>query len=434
MNLLLIGNGGREHALAWKLSETPGLETLYVAPGNAGTQTLQKTKNIPLDVCDIEGLIQFAKTQSIALTLVGPEAPLAKGMVDAFKKEGLLIFGPTQKAAQLESSKTFSKDFMARHHIPTAKYASFTNPELAKAYVQDHPLPCVIKADGLAAGKGVIIAHTLEAAEKAIEDFMSSETLGAAGRQVVIEEFLQGEELSFIVMADGEHCVPFASSQDHKARNEGDKGPNTGGMGAYSPAPVLTPSLQHTILNTVIYPVLEGMKKEGMPYTGFLYAGLMISPEGIPKVLEFNCRLGDPETQPLMMRLKSDLFSLCQKALAQTLHHTSIEWDPRTALGVVACTKGYPESSSQGDVITGLNMEKNSSASQVFLAGVLEKEGAFLTHGGRVLCVTALGENATMAKENAYERLKQIHFNGMYYRNDIGYRAVQREATLTSPS
>jgi phosphoribosylamine--glycine ligase len=428
LNVLLIGNGGREHAMAWKLSQSKQLQRLYVAPGNAGTALEANTENTGIDACDIEALLAFVREKKIDLTLVGPEAPLAKGIVNRFQEQGFAIFGPRAEAAQLESSKAFSKDFMKKYQIPTAHYQTFENPALAKDYLKTQTFPLVLKADGLAAGKGVIIAQTQQEAEDAIEQMMSLHTFGSAGDRIVIEEFLAGEEASYIVMVDGEHALPFASSQDHKARDNGDQGPNTGGMGAYSPAPVITPELEKTILETVINPVIAGMKAEGHPYTGFLYAGLMIAPDNSIKVLEFNCRLGDPETQPLMMRLQSDLITLCQQALAGELHHTPIQWDPRVAVGVVACAEGYPNAYQTGQNITGLNTEQEHA--KLFLAGVHADAGHFLTQGGRVLCATALAPTATLAQKNAYQLLNKVHFNGIYYRTDIGYRAVERERAL----
>ncbi len=425
MKVLIIGNGGREHAITWKVSQSPQVDAIYVAPGNAGTALEAKTQNVAIDVGDIPMLIQFVKDSAIDLTIIGPEAPLAAGIVDQFQQQGLAIFGPTQQAASLESSKAFCKDFMQKYDIPTATYQTFNDAAKAKAYLQQHNFPVVLKADGLAAGKGVIIAKSLEQANKTIDDMMSNRLFGKAGDSVVIEEFLKGEEASYIVMVDGENILPFASSQDHKARDNGDKGPNTGGMGAYSPAPVVTPELEQKILETVITPVIKGMKAEGHPYTGFLYAGLMISPSQEINVLEFNCRLGDPETQPLMMRLQSDLVTLCQQALARKLKQTNIEWDARTALGVVASADGYPFSYPKGDVINGL--EEAIPQGKVFFAGIEKQQDQYVTSGGRVLCTCVLAENAAKAQKNVYQALNKVHFNGIYYRTDIGHRAIERE-------
>jgi phosphoribosylamine--glycine ligase len=420
MKLLVIGGGGREHALAWKLAQSPRVSRVFVAPGNAGTAREEGVTNVP--ITDIPVLVQFANRESIALTVVGPEAPLAEGIVDAFQAAGLKIFGPTRNAAQLESSKDFAKAFMARHDIPTARYATFDNAAKAHEYVDDHGAPIVIKADGLAAGKGVVVATTVPQAHAAIDAMLPAEKAGA---RVVIEEFLEGEEASFIVMADGRHALALATSQDHKRLGDGDAGPNTGGMGAYSPALMITPSLHGKIMHSVINPLLAGMEREGMPYTGFLYAGLMIDRNAGIRVLEFNCRLGDPETQPIMLRLKSDLTLLLEHALAGTLDQVEAEWDPRMALGVVAAAHGYPGKPRQGDIIDGLPQDGEDF--HVFHAGTAAKDGHLVTSGGRVLCVTALGHNVRVAQQRAYEIAARIHFPGMQMRRDIGYRALVRK-------
>lgn len=427
MNLLVIGNGGREHALAWKLAQSSKVSQVFVAPGNPGTAIEEKCQNVAIGATDVPALVAFAKTNAIQLTVVGPEAPLAAGVVDAFRAEGLAIFGPTKISAQLESSKAFAKDFMARHAIPTAFYKVFTGEEKAQAldYVHEKGAPIVLKADGLAAGKGVIVAMTLEEAVNAVEDILGGK-FGSAGARLVIEEFLVGEEASFIVMCDGVNALPMASSQDHKARDNGDKGPNTGGMGAYSPAPVVTPEVHNRIMEQIIKPVLKGMAEEGNPYTGFLYAGCMIDTEGNPKTLEFNCRFGDPETQPIMMRLQSDLVDLVESALAQHLDQAQANWDSRVALGVVMAAENYPDEPKKGDEITGIE-QANATGAKVFQAGTTQNsEGKLVTNGGRVLCVTALGANTASAQQNAYHALKQVNFNGAFYRTDIGYRAIAR--------
>ncbi len=426
MNVLIIGSGGREHALAWKVAQSAKVTRVFVAPGNAGTAREPKVENAAIAVDDIAGLVLFARNNRVDLTIVGPEGPLVLGVVDAFQAMGLRCFGPVRKAAQLEGSKAFAKDFMARHAIPTAAYGKFTNVDEAIAYIHGVGVPLVVKADGLAAGKGVIIAHTLAQAEDAVRDMLAGNAFGAAGHRVVIEEFLQGEEASFIVMADGEHVLALATSQDHKARDDGDLGPNTGGMGAYSPAPVVTPAVHDRIMRDVIEPTLRGMAQEGAPYTGFLYAGVMISPDGVPKVLEFNCRFGDPETQPVMMRLRSDLVDLCEAALDRRLHHMQADWDPRPALGVVLAAGGYPDTYRKGDIISGLSVA-TSEATKVFHAATVEENDGIATSGGRVLCVCALGNTVTEAQAHAYARVQRIHWDGMYYRIDIGYRAIQRE-------
>jgi len=427
MNVLIIGGGGREHALAWKVAQASSVETVYVAPGNAGTALEPKLENVAINVEDIEQLASFATEHNIDLTIVGPEVPLVLGVVDLFQKKNLAIFGPTQASAQLEGSKTFSKDFLARHNIPTATYDTFTEIEPAIRYVEKMGSPIVVKADGLAAGKGVIVAQTKQEACDAIKDMLAGNAFGEAGHRVVVEEFLQGEEASFIVMADGEHILPLATSQDHKARDEDDKGPNTGGMGAYSPAPAVTPEMHQRIMKEVIEPTVKGMAAEGHPYTGFLYAGIMIAPDGTPKVLEFNCRFGDPETQPIMMRLKSNLADLCLAAIAKNLDTVSAEWDPRASLGVVLAAGGYPDDYKKGDIISGLPAP-GSTDEKVFHAGTGEKNGNVVTAGGRVLCAVALGANVTEAQKNAYALSEKIQWDGVFYRKDIGYRAVARES------
>ena len=426
MKVLVIGGGGREHALAWKAAQSPKVTQVFVAPGNAGTALESNLRNVEIAADDVAGLTAFALEQGIDLAIVGPEAPLAKAVVDTFRQHGLAIFGPTQAAAQLESSKAFAKDFLARHNIPTANYGTFTDIAAAKAFVATQEIPIVIKADGLAAGKGVIIAQSQAEAFATIEDMLSSNKFGSAGSRVVIEEFLVGEEASFIVMVDGKTALPFASSQDHKARDDGDKGPNTGGMGAYSPAPVVTPAVHDWVMSNVIYPTVNGMAAEGTVYTGFLYAGLMVAPDGTAKVLEFNCRFGDPETQPIMMRLQSDLVELCEAAVAGRLAETSIAFDERAAVGVVLAAGGYPDDYRKGDVISGLPT-LDSREAKVFHAGTRLDNGQVLTHGGRVLCATALGNSVTEAQKAAYALADQIQWDGVFCRRDIGYRAVARE-------
>jgi len=426
MNILIIGGGGREHALAWKAAQSPQVDKVFVAPGNAGTALEAKLENVDISAEDIDGLLAFAQEKGIGLTIVGPEAPLVAGIVDAFAAAGLRCFGPTQGAAQLEGSKAFTKDFLARHNIPTAAYGNFTEVEPALAYLEQVGMPIVIKADGLAAGKGVIITEDMTTARETVRGMLSGNRFGEAGHRVVIEEFLQGEEASFIVMVDGRNILPMATSQDHKARDNGDKGPNTGGMGAYSPAPVVTPEMHARIMEQVIRPTVEGMAAEGHPYTGFLYAGVMIDKNGIPKVLEYNCRFGDPETQPIMLRMRSDLVALCNAALDGKLDQCSTEWDNRPALGVVLAAGGYPASYTKGEVISGLP-ESESENCKVFHAGTAEKEGAVVTNGGRVLCATALGSTVAEAQKNAYALAQQIKWKGAFYRTDIGYRAIARE-------
>ncbi|WP_372878572.1 phosphoribosylamine--glycine ligase [Spongiibacter marinus] len=425
MNVLIIGSGGREHALAWKAAQSANVETVYVAPGNAGTALDTGIENVEIGVGDFEALANFAESNDIALTIVGPEAPLVDGVVDFFAKRGLPCFGPSQGAAQLEGSKAFTKDFLARHNIPTAAYGNFTELEPALAYLREQGAPIVVKADGLAAGKGVIVAETLEQAEDAVRDMLSGNAFGDAGCRVVIEEFLVGEEASFIVMVDGEDVLPMATSQDHKRVGDGDTGPNTGGMGAYSPAPVVTPDVHQRIMEQVIMPTVRGMAEEGNRYTGFLYAGLMISPEGEPKVIEYNCRFGDPETQPIMLRLQSDLVALCQAALAGTLANAEAQWDPRPAVGVVLAAGGYPGSYNKGDEITGIPAE--TASTKVFHAGTQLDGDKLTTNGGRVLCATAMGNSVSEAQALAYDVAKQIDWQGVFFRSDIAYRAIARE-------
>jgi phosphoribosylamine---glycine ligase len=432
MKLLVVGGGGREHALAWKLLQSSSITRpmcIFVAPGNAGTAMEDGLENVPITA--IPELLEFAKKEGVAFTLVGPEAPLADGIVDAFRADGLKIFGPTKQAAQLETSKDFSKAFMQRYGIPTASYASFTSAEEAHRYLDEKGAPIVVKADGLAAGKGVVVAATLEEAHAAVEAMLVAHQLGDAGDRVIIEEFLEGEEVSFIVMADGRHVLPLATSQDHKRLKAGDTGPNTGGMGAYSPAPMITPTLHARIMREVINPAINGIEQEGESYTGFLYAGLIITPDGSVKVLEFNCRMGDPETEVIMMRLKSSLVSLLEHALNGTLDKVEAEWDRRTALGAVMAAHGYPEAPRKGDVIHGLaelpSMPAKEKDYQVFHAGTAtgsENGNEIITAGGRVLCVTALGDSVKMAQRRVYDIAEQIHFDGCQMRYDIGYRAI----------
>ncbi len=426
MKVLIVGGGGREHALAWKAAQSDQVDIVYIAPGNAGTATENKLINIEISADDISELIVFAEKEKIDLTIIGPEAPLVAGIVDVFKEAGLSCFGPTQAAAILEGSKSFSKDFLKRYQIPTAEYGVFTDVEPAFAYLKSKTTPIVIKADGLAAGKGVVIATTEEEAINTINDMLAGNKFGEAGHRVVIEEYLEGEEASFIVMSDGVHVLPLASSQDHKARDEGDSGPNTGGMGAYSPAPVVDAAMHQRIMDEVIMPTIEGMAEEGRVYTGFLYAGIMITKDGTLRVLEFNCRFGDPETQPIMMRLKSDLVLLCLAVTTGTLDQCSAEWDERAALGVVTASAGYPASASKGDVINGLDANFPDNV-KVFHAGTAINDNHIVTAGGRVLCITGLGETVTQAQQEAYEAIKHINYEGMFYRKDIGYRAVERE-------
>jgi len=430
MNILVIGSGGREHALAWKAAQSPGVGTVFVAPGNAGTAREPGVENVNIDALDIEGLATFASDNNVGLTIVGPEAPLVAGIVDLFEERGLRVFGPTADAAQLEGSKAFTKDFLARQKIPTAGYGNFTDIDEALAYVREQGAPIVVKADGLAAGKGVIVAMTLEEAENAIRDMLAGNAFGEAGSRVVVEEFLEGEEASFIVMVDGENVLPMATSQDHKRVGDGDTGPNTGGMGAYSPAPVVTPEVHKRIMDEVIYPTVRGMAAEGLPYKGFLYAGLMIDTNGAPKVIEFNCRFGDPETQPILLRMKSDIVALCQAAIDGKLDECSSDWDERAAVGIVLAAGGYPGDYNKGDVISGLPVT-DTEGEKAFHAGTsLSKDGSqVLTNGGRVLCATALGHSVTEAQQKAYALAKKIHWNGVFYRKDIAYRAIAREGS-----
>jgi len=431
MKILVIGSGGREHALAWKLAQSPKAQKVFVAPGNGGTARDPLLTNVA--ITDVKALADFAQSEKITVTVVGPEAPLAAGVVDEFRARGLRIFGPTQKAAQLESSKAFAKDFMKRHGIPTAFYETFTNTDAAHAYVDKHGAPIVIKADGLAAGKGVVVAMTLEEAHQAVDWMLLDNKLGVqhnagvdgqAVPRVVIEEFLAGEEASFIIMSDGKNVSVLATSQDHKRLLDADEGPNTGGMGAYSPAPVVTPNVYAKAMQDIIQPTLDGMAKDGIPFTGFLYAGLMIDAQGNPKTLEFNCRMGDPETQPIMMRLKSDLLDVMLHATDGTLDQVELQWDRRFALGVVVAAGGYPLDPKKGDVITGLPQDADDA--MVFHAGTMQNEaGDILTSGGRVLCVTALGDSAKLAQQRAYEYMRGIHFDGMQFRSDIGWRAIK---------
>jgi len=428
MKLLVIGSGGREHAMAWRLAQSPKVSRVYVAPGNAGTAREDGLFNV--DISGIPELVAFAKKEGIETTVVGPEGPLAAGVVDAFREAGLRIFGPTKAAAQLESSKDFAKRFMARHKIPTAKYETFTDAKAAHAYIDANGAPIVIKADGLAAGKGVVVATDLKEAHDAIDMMLAGNKLGDAGHRVVVEEFMDGEEASFIVMVDGKSVLPFASSQDHKRIFDGDKGPNTGGMGAYSPAPVVTPEVHNRTMREIIMPVVKGMAADGIPYTGFLYAGLMVGKDGAPRVVEFNCRMGDPETQPIFMRLKSDFLGLVDHAIDGTLGDVDAEWDRRAALGVVLAAAGYPEAPKKGDEITGL--PKDEEDFHVFHAGTslkdgtAGKDGAIVTNGGRVLCVTALGDKVKIAADRAYQVAEKIRFAGMQMRRDIGHRAFNR--------
>jgi phosphoribosylamine---glycine ligase len=422
MKLLVIGSGGREHALAWKLAQSPRVQKVYVAPGNGGTASETGLENVPIS--EITQLIAFAKRESIYLTVVGPEAPLAAGVVDAFRQAGLKIFGPSAAAARLEASKDFSKAFMVRHGIPTARHATFDQPQAAKAYLEKNSAPIVVKADGLAAGKGVVVAATRAEALAAVDQMMMHRSLGSAGSRVVIEEFLEGEEASFIVMSDGVHVLPLATSQDHKRLLDGDQGPNTGGMGAYSPAPVVTPKIHARVMREIIMPAVQGMAKDGTPYTGFLYAGLMIDREGNPRTLEFNCRLGDPETQPIILRLKSDFLEILEAAVDGELEHAAPEWDRRVALGVVLAAHGYPENPRKGDRIEGLPPPE--AECRAFHAGTELEGKTLLTNGGRVLCVTALGDSVRMARTRAYAAVERIRFDGMQYRTDIGYRALKK--------
>ena len=421
MKILVIGDGGREHALAWKLAASDRVQLVYVAPGNGGTAMDRRMRNVP--VTDLPALADFAQAEGIGLTVVGPEAPLAAGAVDLFRSRGLRVFGPTQAAARLESSKDFAKAFMQRHGIPTARYRSFTDAAEAHAYVDRESAPIVVKADGLAAGKGVVVAQTAAEAHAAIDHMLLDNRLGASGARVVIEEFLAGEEASFIVMSDGRHVLALATSQDHKRLLDGDQGPNTGGMGAYSPAPVVTPELHARVLREIILPAVNGMAADGVPYTGFLYAGLMIGPDGAPRTLEFNCRMGDPETQPIMLRMKTDLVELLEHALDGRLDQVDVDWDRRTALGVVLAAHGYPDRPRKGDIIA--NLPPDSDDCVVFHAGTQLADGRLIGSGGRVLCVTALGDTVRAAQKRAYDAVEQISGDGLQYRKDIGHRAVK---------
>lgn len=427
MKVLIIGGGGREHALAWKAAQSPRVEAVYVAPGNAGTALEPRVQNVDLPAEDVSALRDFARRAAVDLTIVGPEAPLVAGVVDAFQAAGLRCFGPTRAAAELEGSKAFAKQFLARHGIPTAAFETFTDLDAARDYIRRRGAPIVVKADGLAAGKGVTVARTADEALRAAEQALAGNAFGAAGARIVVEDFLEGEEASFIVMVDGEHILPLASSQDHKARDDGDRGPNTGGMGAYSPAPVVTPAVHDRVMREVIEPTVRGMAADGRRYTGFLYAGLMIAPDGAPRVLEYNCRLGDPETQPILLRLRSDLVDLCEAALEGALDQRGLDWDPRPSLGVVMAAAGYPGSYRKSDRIRGLPAQE-PSGSKVFHAGTrLGEGGEVLTSGGRVLCVCAMGDGVAAAQARAYALVGQIGWDGAFYRSDIGYRAVARE-------
>ena len=427
MNVLIVGSGGREHALAWKAAQSPNVQKVYVAPGNAGTSMEPKMENVPIGAEDIPSLIHFAKETQIGLTIIGPEAPLVAGIVDEFTAQGLRCFGPSKGAAQLEGSKAFTKDFLARHQIPTGAYQNFTNVDEAISYIKEVGAPIVVKADGLAAGKGVIVAMREEEAINAVKDMLAGNAFGDAGHRVVIEEFLDGEEASFICMVDGQHILPMATSQDHKRVGDGDSGLNTGGMGAYSPAPVVTPAIHERIMHEVIEPTVKGMASEGNDYTGFLYAGLMIMADGSPKVIEYNVRFGDPETQPIMMRLQSDLVALCEAAVDKKLDTISANWDPRAALGVVMAAGGYPGSYAKGKPITGVEQPDLGPDLKVFHAGTTLANQQIVTSGGRVLCVTALGNSVGEAQKRAYSQVRKIRWEGAYYRTDIGFRAIARE-------
>ena len=425
MKVLVVGSGGREHALAWRLAGCDGVDSVVVAPGNAGTAREAGVANVDIDAQDIDALVAYAQAEQIGFTMVGPEAPLVAGIVDRFQEAGLACFGPSEGAAQLEGSKTFTKEFLARYDIPTAAYEAFTDVDKAVAFVEAQGAPIVIKADGLAAGKGVVVAQTVAEATAAVRDMLSGNAFGDAGAQVVVEEFIAGEEATFICLCDGKTAVPFASSQDHKARDDGDRGPNTGGMGAYSPAPVIDAEMHERVMEQVIRPTLVGMAGDGVPYTGFLYAGLMITPQGVPKVIEFNCRFGDPEAQPVLMRLRSDLLAACQAALAGELEGTVLDFDERTSLGVVMAAGGYPGDYARGDAISGL--DKDLVDTKVFHAGTAERGAEVVTNGGRVLCVVGLGASVSNAQARAYERVDLIGWRNRYYRRDIGHRAIARE-------
>jgi phosphoribosylamine--glycine ligase len=425
MKILVVGSGGREHALAWKLAQSERIQMVYVAPGNGGTALDPRLQNV--DITDPKWLAQFAAKENVALTVVGPEVPLAAGIVNIFRENGLKIFGPTKEAAQLESSKDFAKAFMKRHNIPTAEYQTFSDVRAAHTYLDQKGAPIVIKADGLAAGKGVVVAMTLDEAHAAVDMMLSDNRLGNAGAQVVIEEFLAGEEASFIVMVDGKHVLPLATSQDHKRLQDNDEGPNTGGMGAYSPAPIVTPALHARVMREIINPTVNGMAKDGIQFTGFLYAGLMIDADGNPKTLEFNCRMGDPETQPIMARLKTDLVTVIDHAVNGSLDKVELEWDRRTALGVVMAAAGYPEAPRKGDVIAGI--PEQTSDCVTFHAGTTTSGGKLTTSGGRVLCVVGLGDSVKVAQKHAYDAVEKIHFDGVQFRRDIGWRALKRPAS-----
>jgi len=426
MKVLIVGGGGREHALAWKAAQSPRVDEVLVAPGNAGTQAEDKVRNVDISATDVDALVDLAQREAVALTIIGPEQPLVAGVADRFNAASLKCFGPTAAAAQLEGSKAFTKDFLKRHAIPTAESATFDDIESALAYLRERSAPIVVKADGLAAGKGVIVAQTLAEAEAAVEDMLARGTFGAAGSRVVIEEFLRGEEASFIAIVAGRDILPLASSQDHKARDDGDRGPNTGGMGAYSPAPVVTPAMHERIMSEVMRPTVDGLAADGIAYVGFLYAGIMIGDDGVPRVLEFNCRLGDPETQPIMMRLRSDLVALCMSAVDGSLGRCRVQWDPRAALGVVLASAGYPGDYKKGAEISGLDTPFGADV-KIFHAGTAVRDDRIVTAGGRVLCAVALGETVSRAQQRAYEATRAIDWDGMFSRSDIGYRAVARE-------
>ena len=432
MKILIVGGGGREHALAWKCAASPRVDEVVVAPGNAGTALEPGVRNAAVAADDVAGLLALAREERVGLTIVGPEVPLVAGLVDRFEEAGLRCFGPRAEAARLEGSKAYTKDFLARHRIPTAAYGNFTELAPALDYIRERGAPLVVKADGLAAGKGVVVAHTVEAAEEAARDMLQAGAFGGAGRRIVVEEFLQGEEASFIVITDGRHILPLATSQDHKARDEGDTGPNTGGMGAYSPAPVVTPAIERRIMDEVIRPTIDGLAADGVDYLGFLYAGLMIDGSGAPRVLEFNCRFGDPETQPIMARLQSDLVELCEAALDGRLADAKAEWDPRASLGVVMAAGGYPEDYRRGDAIEGLDRAAALEGVKVFHAGTRREGDRVLTAGGRVLCVVGLGDGVTAARDAAYRGVDRIHWDGAYFRPDIGHRAIAREAAAAA--
>ncbi len=429
MKVLIIGSGGREHALAWKAAQSSKVTQVYVAPGNAGTQAEANIENVILDIGNHQSLITFAKDKAIDLTIVGPEAPLVNGLVDEFKEAGLACFGPSAAAAELEGSKAFTKDFLARHNIPTGAYGNFTDIDAACDYIRAQGAPIVVKADGLAAGKGVILAQTETEAMDAVRDMLAGNAFGEAGHRVVIEEFLQGEEASFICMVDGKTALPLASSQDHKAAHDGDTGPNTGGMGAYSPAPVVDEAMHQRIMDLVINPTVAGMAADGKPFTGFLYAGVMIDADGIPKVLEYNVRFGDPETQPIMVRMQSDLVELCLMAIDGKLESQSVDWNPQPSIGIVMAAEGYPGNYPKGAIIEGIAAAE-ATGCKVFHAGTTDNNGSVVTTGGRVLCVVASGDSVSAAQKNAYKGVKEIHWKGAWYRNDIGYRAIQREKII----